>query len=174
MPISDTANCVKRAYRWSEFRRRTAYCGYAPNLYHGRAGRPNEDLNLRYAAARRIVESLPGRHRSHSGTDEQTALLLFRAEQLRPEFATLAEQWRRDTQHLSLISKKVLHPAYFRIMGMGEDAVPLLLETLRDNPAHWFAALRATAKTDPSPPQANPSMAREAWLDWGRSRGLIK
>lgn len=101
------------------------------------------------------------------------ALLRERAKQLRTEFSILAEQWRRDTQHLSQISKKVTHPAYFRIMGMGERVVPLLLEELRDRPGHWFAALKATANVEPVPGGANPSTAREAWLDWGRSEGLL-
>src|SRR5690349_5293357 len=57
-------------------------------------------------------------------------VLRLQAERLRPEFNTLAEQWRRDTQHLSQISKKVVHPAYFRIVGMGQSVVPLLLEAL--------------------------------------------
>lgn len=79
-------------------------------------------------------------------------LLRFRAEQLRPEFASLASQWQRDPQHLSQVSKKVLHPAYFRIIGMGAPAVPLLLEALRDRPAHWFLALKATTNADPAGP----------------------
>ena len=103
----------------------------------------------------------------------EAALLRARCEQLRAEFETLAEQWRQDTQHLSVISKAVSHPAYFRIMGMGDAVVPLLLEALRDRPAHWFAALRATANVDPSPVNANPAEAREAWLRWGRDSGLI-
>ncbi len=96
-----------------------------------------------------------------------------KAELLRVEFEALAKKWQRETVHLSLISKKISHPAYFRIVGMGEAVIPLLLEALRDKPAHWFAALRATANIDPSPADANPSMAREAWLKWGRSEGLI-
>ena len=92
---------------------------------------------------------------------------------LRREFEELAEQWRRETQHFSLISKKVSHPAYFRIMGMGEAVVPLLLEALRERPAHWFAALRATANVDPVPHGTNPAAAREAWLRWGAGRGLV-
>ncbi len=99
--------------------------------------------------------------------------LRLQAEQLRVEFTALAKRWIRDTQHLSLVSKKVAHPAYFRIMGMGQAVVPLLLEALRDNPRHWFVALRATANTDPSPAGAGPSTAREAWLKWGRDNGLI-
>jgi hypothetical protein len=95
------------------------------------------------------------------------------AEQVRAEFNLLSKQWRRDTRHLSQISKKVAHPAYFRIMGLGERAVPLLLEALRDQPAHWFTALRATANVNPAPCGANPGTAREAWLKWGRGEGLL-
>jgi hypothetical protein len=101
------------------------------------------------------------------------ALLRLQAERLRPEFIALAEQWRRDTKHLSLISQKVAHRAYLRIIGMGEPAAILLLEELRDTPAHWFAALRATTNIDPSPDEATPSESRDAWLKWGRSHGYI-
>jgi hypothetical protein len=101
------------------------------------------------------------------------ALFRLRAEQVRQEFSILAEQWRRDTQHLSQIYKKVMHPAYFRIMGMGERAVPLLLEALRDRPAHWFVALKATTGLDPVPAGASPSTARDVWLNWGRKEGLL-
>jgi len=95
-------------------------------------------------------------------------------ERLRPEFAELAEKWIRETKHLSLISKKITHAAYFRIIGMGKPVVPLLLAALRDRPSHWFAALRATANTDPAPPDGNASQARQAWLEWGRSQGYIE
>lgn len=100
-------------------------------------------------------------------------VLRQQSEQFRVEFEALAKRWQRETRHLSLISKKTAHPAYFRIMGMGGAAIPLLLEALRDKPAHWFEALRATANIDPSPVDANPSRAREAWLAWGRSQGLV-
>jgi hypothetical protein len=99
--------------------------------------------------------------------------LRLQTEQLRVEFEALAKRWQRETRHLSLISKKTAHPTYFRIMGMGEAVIPLLLEALRDKPAHWFAALRATANVDPSRVDSNPSRAREAWLEWGRSQGLV-
>jgi hypothetical protein len=97
----------------------------------------------------------------------------IRAEGLRVEFETLARQWHRDTRHLSQISKQITHPAFLRIIGMGEAAIPLILEALRDKPAHWFTALRATANTDPSQPDDPPSQAREAWIAWGVSRGYI-
>ena len=99
--------------------------------------------------------------------------LRLEAERLRPEFTALAKQWRQNTRHLSLISKKITHPGYFRITGMGKPVIPLLLEELRERPAHWFAALRATANVDPSPADATPSQSREAWLEWGKSCGYI-
>jgi len=102
-----------------------------------------------------------------------TVALKARAEELRYEFEVLSKRWQRDSRHISLISKKVAHPAYLRIIGMGEAAIPLLLEALRDKPDHWFAALRAIANTDPCPIDANPSEAREAWLSWGKSHGYI-
>jgi hypothetical protein len=96
------------------------------------------------------------------------------AEHLRDEFTSLVEQWRRETQHLSQISKKVAHPAYMRIVGMGESVLPLLLEALRDRPTYWFVALKSIANVDPVPADSNPLDAREAWLRWGRARGLVK
>jgi hypothetical protein len=107
------------------------------------------------------------------GDAYKAVALRLKTDQLRVEFEALSKKWHRDTVHLSLVSKKVGHPAYLRIVGMGEAAIPLLLEALRDRPTHWFAALRATANTDPSPIDANPSQARDAWLSWGRSQGYI-
>ena len=101
------------------------------------------------------------------------ALLRIEAEKLRPEFVTLAQQWRRDTVHFSRVSQKVAHPAYRRIMAMGESAIPLLLESLHDRPAHWFAALTAAARLDPVPARSNAATARERWLEWGRKEGLV-
>jgi len=97
----------------------------------------------------------------------------LRANYLAVEFDALSNKWKRDTRHLSLISKQISHSAYLRIIGMGEAAIPLILKELRDRPAHWFAALRATANTDPAGKDDSPSQAREAWLRWGISEGYI-
>jgi hypothetical protein len=97
----------------------------------------------------------------------------LKASYLAVEFDALSSKWKRDTRHLSLISKQISHPAYLRIIGMGEGAIPLILKELRDRPAHWFAALRATANTDPTGNDDSPSEAREAWLRWGTSEGYI-
>ena len=108
---------------------------------------------------------------SFAGEANSVGSLKAQSERLRPEFEALSEQWQRETRHLSQIAKKVLHPAYFRIIGMGEPVIPLLLEALRDRPAHWFTALKATANFDPVTAGSNPSATREAWIKWGKSKG---
>jgi hypothetical protein len=125
-----------------------------------------------YDHRKRVVKELKWLRRTRT-QNRLASAASAKAEKLRVEFETLALQWRRETRHLSLVQKKITHPAYFRIVGMGGPVVPLLLEALRDRPAHWFAALRATANVDPCPPDANPAAARKAWLQWGRSQGLI-
>jgi len=129
----------------------------------------SQQVREHYDAEKRILEKFEGPSKSGEGSH-----LRMQAERLRPEFDALAEQWRRDTRHLSQISKKITHPAYFRITGMGKPVIPLLLESLRDKPTHWFAALRATANVDPCPTGTNPSQARDAWLNWGRTQGYIE
>ena len=69
----------------------------------------------------------------------------------------------------------VMHPAYQRIIGMGRRAVPLLLGELEKKPGHWFWALNAIAGENPVPAEAEGKLGdmAQAWLGWGRERGLI-
>jgi hypothetical protein len=89
------------------------------------------------------------------------------------EFKALAEEWRRDTRHVSSITKKVMHPAYQRIMAMGEAALPLILQDLQATRSHWLWALHYITRKDPADPAANFHQAVDAWLRWGRENGLL-
>ena len=68
----------------------------------------------------------------------------------------------------------ILRP-YQRIIGMGWSAVPLILEELRREPDQWFWALEAITEENPVPPDAAGQVRRsaEAWVQWGRDRGLV-
>ena len=55
----------------------------------------------------------------------------------------LAATWKADTMFESSESALSSHPSYQRIIGLGPEAVPLLLRSLRASPDHWFAALSA-------------------------------
>ena len=78
----------------------------------------------------------------------------------------LADLWRKETGVYSSVSKKLQHPAYRKIIGMGDKALPWILRELQDHPAAWFEALRAIARQSPVPPEdrTDPKKARAAWL----------
>ena len=101
-----------------------------------------------------------------------------RPRRTRPEleqtFRELADTWRRETAASSVIQKKIMHPAYQRIIGMGPDAVPLLLRELEARPGYWFWALSSITGEDPVRIDASFAQAVEDWLAWGRDRGFTQ
>jgi hypothetical protein len=90
-------------------------------------------------------------------------------------FKRLADQWRKATAMLSSTSDIVSHPAYLKIIGMGERAVPLILRELQERGGHWFVALRSITEENPVPPESAGKMKKmaEAWVLWGHQKGLI-
>lgn len=95
------------------------------------------------------------------------------SQSLRETFSSLVAQWQVATASSSSVAHMSMHPAYQRIIGLGEAAVPLLLEELRERPDHWFWALHAITGEDPAQGQTEFDAAVEAWLGWGRERGLL-
>jgi hypothetical protein len=93
---------------------------------------------------------------------------------LETEFQSLVKKWRRETAVFSSITRKVLHPAYQRIIGMGPAVLPLILQELERKPAHWFWALNAISGEDPVRPEDDFDAAVSDWLQWGRDKGHIQ
>jgi len=91
-------------------------------------------------------------------------------------FRHLAQTWRKERVPTSSITRLAMHPAYQQIIGMGEDALPLILQELREKPDHWFWALAAISGEDPVPAASKGKLQEmaDAWLQWGRSRGYLK
>lgn len=94
---------------------------------------------------------------------------------LRERFAQLAQRWREETRWLSSTTEAAMHPAYQAVIGMGWDALPLILEELRADSGHWFWALKAITGEDPVSEADRGSIQRmrDAWLQWGRAKGLL-
>jgi hypothetical protein len=88
-------------------------------------------------------------------------------------FRTLAQRWRSETGHLSIVQQKVMNRSYLEIIGLGQPALPLLLQELRERPSYWFLALSSIARENPARPGATFDEAVNDWLAWGRARGLI-
>jgi hypothetical protein len=93
---------------------------------------------------------------------------------LEQTFLQLVEQWQRETGMMSLVSKMSMHPAYQRIIGMGQPVVPLLLRELEREPDHWFWALQAITGENPVLPEqrGNLEQMAQAWVEWGRANGF--
>lgn len=89
------------------------------------------------------------------------------------EFAVLAEVWQRETLLESSVHRKARHPAYQRIIALGPAVVPVILRELAERSGHWFWALNALTGEDPARSCETIPEAREAWLRWGRDRGLL-
>lgn len=97
------------------------------------------------------------------------------SEDVEEVFNALMDKWRGETEHMSSTSDILLHPAHFKITGLGPKAVPLLLRELRDRPYHLFSALSAITREDLEIPEGKGRVKRltEAWLAWGRQRGYL-
>jgi|GEM_PF-474574 len=94
---------------------------------------------------------------------------------VKEEFTNLASQWVHDVEGMSSTVEMVKHPAYQKIVGMGQVVVPFLLEGLRQNPIYWLPALRQITKKNPVQPEQRGKIAQmaEAWLNWGKQEGYI-
>lgn len=93
---------------------------------------------------------------------------------LREQFEELADQWTAETALLSSIPQRTMHWTYQRIIGLGPDVVPLILDRLARTPDHWFWALSALTGVDPARGRQTVDGAVDAWLEWGRVHGFIR
>jgi len=108
---------------------------------------------------------------------ELTDLVRARENQTdRQRFNRLVVEWKTARGHSSKLKDLAMHPAYQQIIGMGERAVPLLLEEMKERPDHWDWALRAITGTDPVPRESWGRLRQiaVAWIEWGTKEGYIK
>jgi len=91
------------------------------------------------------------------------------------KFHKLADEWAERTTHISSASDLISDTRYQQIIDLGWDAVPYLLDDLQRNKRFWFPALAAITGVRPFDPGdlSNPRRMAEAWLKWGRRKGLI-
>ena len=90
-------------------------------------------------------------------------------------FRDLVRQWKEATLFTSSGTEIALHPAYQQIIGMGKEAIPLILDELQREQDHWFWALQSITGDDPVPPGDRGQLPKmtEAWLRWARTNGYL-
>jgi hypothetical protein len=96
------------------------------------------------------------------------------------QFQSLIQQWREERGGRSLHSQIAILPSYQHILGMGPDAIPLILTELKsegNSPDHvWFLALAAITRDNPVPPNSRGKLLEmaKAWLEWGKIKGYVQ
>lgn len=88
-------------------------------------------------------------------------------------FNDLVSQWRAERSKVDSGTGIFVHQAYQKIIGLGIQVVPFILQELERELDHWFWALAAITREDPvpSPLKGNMLVMREYWLSWGRRQG---
>ena len=88
-------------------------------------------------------------------------------------FEALASEWKEQVGGSSFVAEKINHPAYQKIIEMGQVVVPFILRELEQKPTHWFEALKAITGANPVQPEqrGRPKQMAQAWLQWGREQG---
>ena len=92
------------------------------------------------------------------------------------KFKTLISQWHAERGATSSITAGAICDAYQKIIGMGPDAIPLIIAQLRsegDEPDQWFWALQILTGVDPVEEEDRGDCAKmaTAWIDWAETEG---
>ncbi|MBD2175851.1 hypothetical protein H6F42_02820 [Pseudanabaena sp. FACHB-1998] len=122
-----------------------------------------------------LIDAIKLLNNLHKQTNQSQLSIRDQSEEVRKEFARLALQWIQDVEGMSSTVEMTKHPAYQKIVSMGQVIVPFLLEDLHQNPLYWLPALRQITQQNPVQPEQRGKVKQmaEAWLSWGKQEGYI-
>jgi hypothetical protein len=105
------------------------------------------------------------------------SIIPFSSANIIPEvkFLNLKTEWEEDTGMLSSDSEIALHPAYQQIIGMGQGAIPLILNEMKKKRGQWFWALKSITGEDPVPLEIRGNIKKMTgvWIKWGEEKGYL-
>ncbi len=101
---------------------------------------------------------------------------LLANERVEDRFVKLRDQWKHESCYLSNTAQMALLWPYQQLIGMGMNAVPLILAELKREPDHWFWALEAITGENPvsADDAGDVEASAKAWVAWGDREGLIR
>lgn len=97
------------------------------------------------------------------------------AEEFYEFFQELRNAWLNDTAFESGYKNKINHPAYLKIVSMGELIIPILVEDMVENKTPWHYALVDITQKNPireeSAGRANKII--EDWHAWAKENNYV-
>jgi hypothetical protein len=148
------------------------------------------DIDTEFCATRDVYHSdwrpSPGR-RIHHWFDRHMGFKRALAEQcvglatavvtetVEERFMRLADEWSMAIGHVSSASDLINDSRYQQIIALNWPVLPYMLRDLDRKKRFWFPALAAITGLRPfdSKDGGNYRLMTEAWLRWGRRKGLI-
>jgi len=122
-----------------------------------------------YVFATRAEDAEPNRLLAASVSSTELS-----SSEIEAKFRELATRWKKRAPFLSIRDSCTL-PEYEGIKKLGIAAVKLILQELQNEPDEWFPALEFLTGANPvaDKDRGHFQAVTDAWLSWGRQRGLI-
>ncbi len=89
-------------------------------------------------------------------------------------FSRLFLEWKEAVKYSSDLEQICTHPAYLKMIGMGEQVLPFIFDSLNESPQYWFVALESITGENPVKPESRGRiklMTRD-WLEWASRNGF--
>jgi hypothetical protein len=96
-------------------------------------------------------------------------------DEVRDAFIEQLEQWRSATKMSSNQVRILMHPAHYKIIGLGPQVLPYIFEDLANGGGPWFLALESITHENPIPDDHRKSakLMRADWVNWGKDHGYL-
>ena len=93
------------------------------------------------------------------------------------KFDNLVDWLNSETSHSSFIHDRLIHPAYARIVEMGDSALPFIFKSLEHEVNQtYFAVLTQITGVDPIPSESesmSSDSVRQLWVIWARKNKYL-
>ena len=91
------------------------------------------------------------------------------------KFQLLAESWKEESRFTSFSSKSTQLASYLAIIEMGTTALPFIFKEMKQEPNHWFVALKNIVGENPVSPEhiGNIQLMTNDWLLWAKQKNYI-
>jgi hypothetical protein len=88
----------------------------------------------------------------------------------------LVDEWERETCYMSSPNQTMRHPAFHKLVSLGDSAVGPLLRLYKRREGFIHMILSAITGLNPVDPQRQGDVraARRAWLAWGRANAPVR